>query len=383
MTRGFSAPEVFLDHAAGTPPLPGVLAAEARLRRGCLVNPHSTTCFGAECQRQLHLAEQRVLTALGVPPDDMRVVWTSGGTEALNLAVHGVLANGVCAECQVDAAAHAAMLEPAEMLAREHGRRFSRLPVAPSGGIDIPEFEAASRPLVGITHVNNETGAVQDLAQIRHQLDAGQSAAVLLVDALQSAGKIALPWSASRPDLIALGGRKFGGPCGVGALLIRRGLKLAPLMHGGGQQGGLRPGTVDTVGAMLFADALGQCCVGMAANRRHVEELRRHLLGELAARVTFAVTALSPEASSPYITCLILHGFEGAVVMRLLAESGIVVGSGSACSAESAAGSHVLRAMGLDAAASRGALRVSFSYDSTGDEVTRFVGGLQKTLTEY
>ena len=339
-------PLVYLDHAAATPVRPDLLAEHAELCARFVANPHGTTRQSEVCRRAVAEAERRLLGALGIDWREAQVIWTSGGTEADNLACLGVLRRRATTVL-VDAAAHAAMLEPCR--------------------------EAA------VCQVNNETGAVADLLALRAALDAGRSRALLAVDAIQALGKIAIPWRAARLDLVALSARKIGGLAGVGALVVRRGVELQPLFVGGGQQRGLRPGTVDVVGVTEFSLAAERVVAAQAAHMARCCQLAERVRTALAGEVSF----LSPDAGVPQILALSLPGYEGAVLMRLLAEQDVVVGAGSACHAESPETSHVLRAMGCDEATARGQLRVSFGPDSTLAEVDRFVAALRDVRRNY
>ena len=373
-----------LDHAAATDVLPEVLAAHAELCRTHVANPHGTTRYGEACRRAIARAERDVLGCLRIPEEEGRVIWTSGGTEAANQSVLGssrfVGKGGVL----VDPAAHPAMLEPCRMLERETVSGVGSFALSGAGELVLPEV-APSLPcrLAAVCHVNNETGAVADLVVLRRWLDRFCPGARLAVDAVQTFGKLPIPWREARIDLLALSARKLGGPTGVGALVVRRGVEVEPLLHGGGQQRGLRAGTLDTVGIVEFAMAAQIRCA------RAVQELA--CAGRLNAEMRRALTLwdgpapvfLSPDEASPWILCLAFPGYEGALTMRLLAERDVLVGTGSACSAESAETSHVLAAMGVGAKVSRAALRVSFGSSSTMEDVATFVDALRSVFADW
>lgn len=359
---------VYLDHAAATPVRSALLAGHAARCAQFVANPHGTTRQSEACRRAVAEAERRLLAALGIDWREAQVVWTSGGTEADNLACLGVIRRSATTVL-VDAGAHAAMLEPCRQAAvcRE-------VPLDDQGALRLGEVDWATADLVAVCQVNNETGAVADLPVLR-----AVSRALLAVDAVQALGKVPIPWREARLDLVAVSSRKIGGPAGVGALIVRRGVALQPLFFGGGQQQGLRPGTVDVVGVTEFSLAAEAAVAEQAGHAARCRHLANRVRMALAGEVRF----LSPETGVPHILALSLPGYDGAVLMRLLAEQDVVVGAGSACHAESAETSHVLRAMGCDEATARGQLRISFGPDSTEADVDRLVAALRDVRRNY
>lgn len=375
---------VYLDHAAATRVLPDVIAMHADLCRTYYANPHATTCLSEACRRAIELAQRRVVGLLGLDLDDVDAVWTSGGTEADNLGCLGVLRRGGGA-CLVDASAHAAMLEACRQYGREGGvvREF---PVTGEGQLDFAAVDGdvgAGVALVAVCQVNNETGVIQDLCKLRQWMRTRAPRALLMADAIQAFGRIEIPWREARIDMLAVSGRKIGGPGHVGLLLRRKGIPLVPALVGGGQQNGVRPGTMDTVGILAF------CKAAELVHGRRVEEfarisaLNRHLREQLCSQYGRQARIVSPTTASPYILSVSFPGYEGAVLMRLLAARGIVVGTGSACSAAAAGPSHVMTAMGLSKRDARGVLRISFGSSSAAADVHEFLAALAAVLAEY
>jgi cysteine desulfurase len=207
--------------------------------------------------------------------------------------------------------------------------------------------------------------------------------AVLVVDAAQSFGRHRLPWRTAGIDALVLSARKIGGPAGVAALVIRRGLRLEPILYGGGQQGNLRPGTLDAVGIVEMARASRLVCAGRVAESARIAALNRFLRERLNAWTKPALRILSPPEASPWILTFAVPGYEGAILMRMLAEKGILVATGSACSAESGKTSHVLRAMGVPEGLARCVLRVSFGRHTTQEHLERLLIGLRTALDTY
>ena len=232
--------------------------------------------------------------------------------------------------------------------------------------------------------MNNETGAVHDLVRLRQWMVGGAPKAALMVDAIQSFGKMDIPWRAARIDLLAVSGRKIGGPPSVGALVRRRGVQLQPLFFGGGQQDGLRPGTVDVVGVLEFVEAAALACGERASEWTRVTGLNRRLREGLATLGrTCQPQCHSPEDASPYILSVAFPGCEGEVLARLVELENVIVGTGSACSARSGKSSHVLAAMGVPAPVSRSTLRVSFGPSTTEHDIDRLMCALRTALAKY
>ncbi len=379
-------PQVYLDYAGACPVLPEVLAAHAGLCRRYVANPHASSRFSEPAKRALARAEGDLLEALEVPFDEARVVWTGGGTEADNLGTLGVLRRTRGALALVDAGAHPALGEPCRQYARRGQGRCAEIPLRPDGSLDlarVPPALAAEAALVALTHVNNETGAVADLEAVRIWMQRCGCRAVLCVDAAQSFGRHPIPWRTARIDAVALSARKIGGPAGVGALVLRRGLSLEPVLYGGGQQENLRSGTVDVVGAVETALAARTVCPGRDAERARVRALNLQLRTALQGWESPPAVILSPPDASPWILCFAVPGREGAILMRMLAERGILVATGSACSAESGKTSAVLRAMGVPESLARCVLRVSFGRGTVPEHVERLLQGLREAVAAY
>ncbi|NMA46411.1 MAG: aminotransferase class V-fold PLP-dependent enzyme [Lentisphaerae bacterium] len=371
-------PAIYLDHAAGTPCFDELLERARRYHRDFVVNPHGGSCFAEFCRRAIIKAEERLLACIGSNPDEASVIWTSGGTEALNLAVQGF----VCRpeqEIHCEAGAHAAMLVPFQARLKR-GQPGKVLPLTPQGQVllDLQQPPA----LLALSHVNNETGAIQDLAACRRHI--GDKRTALLVDAAQSLGKCPIPWQAASIDLLAISGRKIGGPQAVGALVVRRGHALTPQLLGGGQQRGMRSGTVDTIGVLLFADAAEMACAAMPVLQRQHQALSRRLHEGLTRLERYRCRLLSPPGAAPHIAMLAFEGYEGAIIMRLLAErEQILVGTGSACSAESKELSHVLKAMAVPEKIARGAIRVSLGPRTSAQDIDALLAALERVLARY
>jgi len=370
---------VNLDNAAAAPPNPHLAEWYAELLPDYYYNPHSGTCVAERCRRLVLEAERRLLALLGIPEREANVVWTSGVTEALNLAAQAVLPEK--AVVAIDPGAHPALAEPCKVWPNAKA-----MPCGPFGEIQPHEGIC---DLCAVSHINNETGYIQNLPTLRTTLNSHGGQGLLLVDAAQSFCKSAIPWQAARIDLLALSSRKIGGPAAVGVLVVRKDVKLHPQLLGGGQQKGLRSGTVDAIGIELFVRAAEEAMRHHLHNGHHIADLSAQLWTCLHERHDNTLPHWQPlhsgtQADSPYINLFSFPGYEGAVLARTLAERhGVLVSSSSACSAENGRLSPGLQAMGIDEATIRGALRVSFSTESTSQELEIFLKALRKTLADY
>lgn len=368
-------PLLYLDYAAAAPQIPEVLAMHAELCRRFFINPHGTSCQAEQCRRELLKAEKKLLSLIGATPSDAFVVWTSGGTEALNLAVNGIAQAFADFSIAVDPTGHPGLLEPC--LKFKNHVTFAKV-----GGCGTLSFPASARKTIAaVCHANNETGTLQDLKDIRKSI--GKDA-ILIVDGMQSFSKASIPWKEAGIDLLAIGGRKFGGPASCGALIVKKGTELSPLLLGGGQQKNLRSGTLDTVSVVEFTAAAEISVNEMKPRTVHAKKLNEFLRKKLMNEfIKYNPIILSPEVALPQILSFSLPGKEAAVLMRILAEENILVGTGSACSAESGKTSHVLAAMGYSEKVSRGVLRVSTGPSTSISDLQTFLNALRDALACY
>jgi cysteine desulfurase len=331
---------IYLDHAATTPVITAAREAMAEaLERWH--NPSSPHAEGRAAKAALEAARERIAAALGWSG---RIVFTSGASEALAIA----LTRGQAGPRFVSAVEHDAVLRAASEAAR--------LPVTTDGIVDLTRV-AGERPLVAVQHANNETGVLQPLNRLAGEIrDKG---GLLLADCAQTAGKIELP----EADLISLSAHKFGGPPGVGALLLR---DLALVEAVGGQEQGYRPGTENLPAIIGMAAALAAGSAWMeeaAALRQHLEAAILQAGGEIVAAETPRIATIGAYR---------MPGVPAAAQLIQFDMAGIAVSAGSACSSGSLKTSHVLAAMGCDEAAAAEVVRVSFGRTTTRDDVDRF-----------
>lgn len=344
---------IYLDYQATTPLAPEAFDAMVPLLRDQFANPHSAHRLGRAAAAQVERARDEVASLL---PGGGRLLFTSGATEALNIAIQGAPAGGIV----TIATEHAAVLDTVKALGVS-GREVTILPVGADGLVDMEAATAAIRPgvaLVAAMLVNNEVGVIQPVAALADL--AHQAGALFLCDAVQGYGRVPVP---AQCDMVAVSAHKIHGPKGVGALWLRDGVGLSPVIHGGGQEAGLRSGTLSPALCAGF---------GVAARlmRERAEEDSAHVEGLWnQARTLFGEWTLNGGADARYHGNLNVRrdGIDGA---RLLSECRNVAFSlGSACASGSGRPSHVLRALGLSDREARGSVRIGFGRYTTPAEI--------------
>ncbi|MFZ2996796.1 cysteine desulfurase family protein [Sphingobium sp.] len=346
---GAGAAMIYLDYQATTPLAPEAFDAMVPLLRDHFGNPHSAHRLGRAAAAQVEVARDEIARLL---PGGGRLVFTSGATEAINIAMQGAPPGGIV----TIATEHAAVLDTAEAM-RRNGRDVTVLPVGADGLVDMAAARQAIRPgvaLVAAMLVNNEIGVIQpieSLAQLAHE-----AGALFLCDAVQGYGRVPIPGIC---DMVAISAHKIHGPKGVGALWLRDGVTPAPLIHGGGQEGGLRSGTLSPALCAGFGVAARLMRERADADRAHVEALA------LQARALLPDWTLNGSDTVRYPGNLNLRrdGIDGA---RLLSNCrNIAFSLGSACASGSGRPSHVLRAIGLTQGQARGSVRIGFGRYTT------------------
>ncbi|MFS0702062.1 cysteine desulfurase family protein [Cellulomonas sp. 179-A 4D5 NHS] len=375
---------VYLDHAATTPMLPEAVAVltEHLVRTG---NPSSLHAAGRAARRTVEEGRERLAAALGARPSE--VVVTGGGTEADNLAVKGLFWGRRTHDPSrrrilVSAVEHHAVLDPAFWMAEHAGAEIVLLPVDGDGVLDVDALRAEldehaeQVALISVMWANNEVGALQPLHDVvslarRHGIP-------VHADAVQAVGQVPVDFAASGLDALTVSGHKVGGPGGVGALLARRGLELTPVLHGGGQERGVRSGTLDAPAIASFAVAVDAAVAAREATAARLTELRDALVAGVRAAVPGAVLRGPQDAARrlPANAHFTFPGCEGDSLLYLLDSAGVACSTGSACQAGVPRPSHVLLAMGVDEDDARGALRFSLGHTSTRADVDALLAAL-------
>jgi len=368
----------YLDHNASTPVEAPALEAMLPHLRERFGNPSSVHRHGRRARAALDAAREQVAALVNAHPS--QVVFTSGGTEANNLALKGVAACLAPDRMLIGATEHPSVSAAAESLV-ENGWHVERLPVDDQGTLRQECLQQAlERPaaLVSVMYANNETGAVQDIPAIA-QL-ARRHGALLHTDAVQAAGKLPLDFEACGAHLMSLSAHKLGGPQGVGALIVDKAVDMKPLLHGGGQEKDRRSGTENVAGIVGFGAAAALVRERLAAYALRTARLMGRL--ENGLRGLGGVTIFSERTRRvPNTVCFGVRDMDGETLVLNLDRLGFAVSSGSACASGSAEPSPVLLAMGVDRELARGALRVSFGWGNTEADVDGFLRALHGVLS--
>ncbi|HEX6366974.1 MAG TPA: cysteine desulfurase family protein [Agromyces sp.] len=372
---------IFLDHAATTPVRRESLEAMWPFLTGAFGNPSSHHGLGSVAARALDEARAQVAAVVGCRVGD--VVFTSGGTEADNLAVKGIaLADPRGRHVIVSPIEHEAVLESARHLARVHGFEVDEVPVDGHGVVHPEALARVIRPdttLVSVQLANNEVGTVQPVAQLARV--AHEVRAIMHTDAVQAAGWLPIGIDGLGVDALSLAGHKVGAPKGTGALIVRGRVPLEPVLHGGGQERGRRSGTENVAGAVAFATALRLAEQERADAAARVEGLGAILAARVRADVPGAVLTGDPVRRLPGTVSFVFPGTSGEAVLLELEREGVICSSGSACAAGSDEPSHVLTAMGVPAEIAQTAVRFTLGAETTPDEITDAAASVARAVS--
>ena len=373
---------VYLDHAATTPMLP--VAVEAMTRQlGNVGNASSLHASGRAARRVVEEGREAIAAALGCRPGD--VIFTSGGTESDNVALKGVFWARNAADPRrrrilASAVEHHAVLDPLEWLDRSGAADLELLAVDEQGRLDLDAFEASverdpdSVALVTLMWANNEVGTLQPVAEVA--AIAARHGIPVHTDAVQAVGAVPVDFVASGVDSLAFSGHKLGGPYGIGALVARRELRITPLLHGGGQERGIRSGTLNPPAVAGLAAAVTASVGAQAEHAARVSALRDELVRRVVEVVPDAHLHGDPVRRLPGNAHLGFPDCEGDALLMLLDAQGIACSTGSACSAGVPQPSHVLLAMGRDHDEARHSLRFTLGHTSTTEDVDAVVAAI-------
>jgi cysteine desulfurase len=377
---------VYLDHAATTPLAPEVLEAMKPHLTEQYGNASSVHQLGRQARVTLEEARERMADCLGAASSE--IVFTSGGTEADNLALKGVLGQaGDEAGLITSAAEHEAVLRPAERL-RKQGHPVTILSPEDGGAVLPAQVEAVldeQTALVSLMHTNNEVGArtdVASIAEVCHDHDV-----LLHCDAVQAAGLYDLDVDALGVDLLSMSAHKFHGPKGVGALYVRSGVDLAPLVEGGSQERERRGGTENVPAVVGMAEALERAVSTAEERREHLSDLQRRLVQGLDAATPCPYVLNTPvdDGAAPHVVNVAFppvdgEPVDGEMLILNLDMQGVLVSAGSACTSGALEPSHVLSALGLDRETASAAVRFSMGGETTTDDVDYALDQLRTTL---
>ncbi|HEX3286381.1 MAG TPA: cysteine desulfurase family protein [Mycobacterium sp.] len=366
---------VYLDHAATTPMHPAAIEAMTAVL-ATVGNASSLHGTGRMARRRMEESRETLAKLLGARPSE--VIFTAGGTESDNLAVKGIYWARRDAEAHrrrivTTAVEHHAVLDSVEWLAEHEGAEVTFLPTESDGSVTPAALREALQDhddvaLVSIMWANNEVGTIMPLTELASV--AGEFDIPMHSDAVQAVPQIPVDFTASGLSAMSIAAHKFGGPTGVGALLLRRDTACVPLLHGGGQERDVRSGTADVAGAVAMAKAAEITITGMEATSARMQTLRDRLVdGVLAGIDDVELNGATGAQRLPGNAHFTFRGCEGDSLLMLLDAKGIECSTGSACTAGVAQPSHVLIAMGADPASARGSLRLSFGHTSVDADV--------------
>src|SRR5690242_14153718 len=367
---------VYLDHAATTPVRSEVLEAMMPyLTDQTFGNPSSAHRFGRAARAGIEQARRQIAEALGAEPS--QVIFTSGGTEADNLSIVGaVLAardRGAPMCAAVSAIEHKAVIAAAHAVCHLGGREIL-LSVDRQGLVELDALDEAlaDKPaIVSVMWVNNEVGTVQPVGEIAARCqDAG---VVFHTDAVQAVGKVPVVVKELRCTLLTLSGHKIGAPKGIGALIVRDRKAIEAILHGGGQQFGIRPGTENVAGAVALGRAVQLAVSEQPATAERLAELRNHLVSRLKAVVPDIAINADASPRAPHLLSVAIAGADSEALLMHFDLAGVAISSGSACSTGAVEPSHVLVAMGVPRELALGTIRFSLGRDTSEADIERAI----------
>jgi cysteine desulfurase len=365
---------VYLDWANSAPLLPAVVEAMAPYWREVYGNPQSLHQWGDETRQALDHARAQVAALIGGQPGE--IVFTSSGTEANNMAVKGIARfyEGRGKHIVISAVEHFSVLQAAKSLEKA-GWQVSLAPVDKDGLVSPDAVAGLLRPetaLVSVMHANGEVGTLQPLKEIVAKVKAS-SKAFFHTDAVDSAGFLPVNVTELGVDALTLAGNVFYGPKGSGALWLRKGVRALPLMEGGIQEDGRRPGTENVPACIGLGKAAELARLEMASRSARLTVLRDRLIRGVLEKTPHVVLTGHPTLRLPFHTSFCVRFIEGEAMLMLLDSKGVAVTSGSACTSRALKASHVLLAMGVDHELAQGSLMVTLGIDTTEADVDYFI----------
>ncbi len=367
--------EIYLDNSATTRPYLSVCEKVGQVMADNYGNPSSLHRLGIAAEKEIKAARESVADALSVRADE--IFFTSGGTEANNLAIMGIAGATRGRHILSTPIEHPATLNTLAAL-EEKGYTIDFIPINSDGRVNLAQFEEMITPdtvIVTAMLVNNEIGSVQPIGKMAKILKSRNPNAALHVDAVQGFCKVSFTAAELGADMISISGHKIHGPKGTGALYIKKGTRISPIIFGGGQQNGIRPGTENVPGIAGLGVAAKRCHSKMAEAVPVITNLRRRLEKGICGKID-NVSVNTPEVCAPHILNISFKGVRSEVVLHSLENEGIYVSSGSACSSHKKGPSYVLTEIGLDKAMIDGSIRFSLSEFTTAREIDKTVSAL-------
>lgn len=372
--------EIYLDNSSTTRPYSCVCDKVADVMQNTYGNPSSLHRLGIAAEKELKAATAAIAETLGARNDE--IFYTSGGTESNNLAIRGVCRAARGKHIISTPIEHPASLNTLYDL-EDEGYTVDFIPVDSDGRVILSEFEKLLRPdtvLVTAMLVNNEIGTVQPIGEMSAIIKSKCPSAYLHVDAVQGYCKVPCTASGLGADLISISGHKIHGPKGTGVLYIRKGTKLSPIIFGGGQQNGIRPGTENVPGIAGLGLAAKTCHDGFPESAKKMSALRDRLKEGICNRLD-RLCVNTPDCCAPHILNISFGGIRSEVLLHSLENEDIYVSSGSACSSHKKEPSYVLTSIGLDRKMIDGSIRFSLSENTTEEEIDKTIEAVCQIVT--
>jgi cysteine desulfurase len=368
---------VYFDHNATTPIDERVLEAMYPYLKELYGNPSSVHRDGKQARMAIDLAREQIAALVNAHPT--QVIFTSGGTEANNLAIKGYAANAEKGAIAISAIEHSSVLEAAKSVARQ-GWTLNTIGADGAGNINKESVREAINDLtrfVSVMYVNNETGVIQNIAELSEV--AREHGVVFHTDAVQAIGKMAVDFPSSGVQLMSMSAHKLYGPKGIGALVLDKSLDIEPLLHGGGHEKGLRAGTENVPAIVGFGKAAEIARLEWRGRAQTISQLKDYLEEKLLQIPGLTIIAMNAKRVDNTVFFSV-KGVDGETLVMNLDAAGFSIASGSACESQSMDPSHVLLAMGYDRDLARSAIRVSLGKDNTRKQVEDFITALKQQL---
>lgn len=372
----------YFDHAATTPPREEVTRTIAEVMARHYGNPSSLHRLGEESDKLLRKSREVVSEALNVKPDE--IVFTSGATESNNMAIKGAALQYASRGKHIvtSMTEHPSVLECCKQL-EAFGWEVTWLPADGDGQVTVSQVAEAIRPdtvLVSVMHVNNETGAVQPVAEIGQMLKIHKPTVLFHVDGVQGFGKIPLNLKQSGIDLFSLSAHKLRGPKGIGLLYVREGVNLFPLLAGGGQEAGRRSGTENIPYIVGMSKAIRLAKQEEVELTLRLGALKQRLIQGLSVIPELVLNSPPGEGGAPHIVHFSYPGMKAEALLHMLEEEGFLVSTKSACSSKRSEPSRVLLAMGKDKETAASGIRISMGDEHTKQDIEELLAALEKSV---
>ena len=375
--------DIYFDNAATTRPFPEVMEKMTEVALNDYGNPSSKHIKGVEAEN--HIKKTREILSGILKCKDKEIFFTSGATESNNMAIYGAVKAKQRRGKHIitSSVEHASVREPFLKL-QEEGFEVTFLPVDASGRVDVESLKSSLRDdtiLVSVMYVNNETGAIEPVEEIGEIVKGYNEDILYHVDGVQAFGKMEVVPKRFKADLLSASAHKFHGPKGVGFLYIKEGVRIIPLLEGGGQQSKLRSGTENVPGIAGLGVAADMVYDGDFEERiAKLNELRGHFISRVSEIDDIVINEADGEFQAPHVVSITVNGVKSEVLLHALEEKGIYISSGSACSSNKPGLSFALTAMGVSKEAADSTVRFSFSYESEIAEVDACVDAMKELI---